>query len=588
MANIMSLSGLKNHPSRDAYDMGMRRAFTAKVGEYLPVYMRAVLPGDKWKNHTSWITRTQPVNTAAYTSFREYYDWYFVPLRLLWRSFPDFITQMDEDSVARSLTSPISQIKGAPIFSSSDLERYIDALRPKNMNDYTENGGYDASDSVGKYDIMGYERCNQVAKLLDLLGYGNWTYRQFVNDITDTEQRTPMLGSHTVTSLSPFPLAAYQKIYQDYLRDSLWEKRAPETYNFDYIVDNPVISLSTLYTTSALSKYTPNLFDIRYANWNKDLFMGVMPSPQFGSESVAAPLMGNQRVDFGRVNPVDPSDLTKGFKADLITYPDKSTTIGLGLPVMALRQAEFLQKWKEIAQSGRTDYKAQMQKHWNVDVPDVLSNRCTYIGGTSSTLNIGEVVNTNLADSDSDADIAGKGYNTGDGFCDFTAKEHGIIMCIYHCIPLLEYTSDGLCREATMVSPTDWPIPEFDRVGMESVPLARVAYGKTFNLDKFLGYAPRYIDFKTSVDLISGEFKFSLSHWVAGLSAKDLVALMMRYQSSGVDGPMYAFFKVNPRVCDSIFAVSASYGGTSTDQLLCRALLDIKLVRNLDRTGLPY
>ena len=51
--------------------------------------------------------------------------------------------------------------------------------------------------------------------------------------------------------------------------------------------------------------------------------------------------------------------------------------------VLALRQAEALQRWKEISQSGDSDYREQIRKHFGVNLPQALSNMCTYIGGIS-------------------------------------------------------------------------------------------------------------------------------------------------------------------------------------------------------------
>ena len=77
--------------------------------------------------------------------------------------------------------------------------------------------------------------------------------------------------------------------------------------------------------------------------------------------------------------------------------------------VLALRQAEALQRWKEISQSGDSDYREQIRKHFGVNLPQALSNMCTYIGGISRNLDISEVVNNNLAGDGDTAVIAGKG-----------------------------------------------------------------------------------------------------------------------------------------------------------------------------------
>ena len=89
------------------------------------------------------------------------------------------------------------------------------------------------------------------------------------------------------------------------------------------------------------------------------------------------------------------SNLSTGERL-LARFPASSHQLESSFSILALRQAEFLQKWKEITQSGNKDYKDQLEKHWGVSVGDGFSELCTYLGGVSSSIDINEVVNTNL------------------------------------------------------------------------------------------------------------------------------------------------------------------------------------------------
>ena len=68
---------------RSSFDLSSKKLFTAKVGEILPCYWQIAIPGNKYQISSDWFTRTVPVNTAAYTRIKEYYDFYAVPLRLI-------------------------------------------------------------------------------------------------------------------------------------------------------------------------------------------------------------------------------------------------------------------------------------------------------------------------------------------------------------------------------------------------------------------------------------------------------------------------------------------------------------------------
>ena len=104
MASYTGMSNLQNHPHRSGFDIGRKNAFTAKVGELLPVYWDISMPGDKYKFNVEYFTRTQPVETSAYTRLREYFDFYAVPLRLLWKSAPSVLTQMQDINQIQALS----------------------------------------------------------------------------------------------------------------------------------------------------------------------------------------------------------------------------------------------------------------------------------------------------------------------------------------------------------------------------------------------------------------------------------------------------------------------------------------------------
>lgn len=52
--------------------------------------------------------------------------------------------------------------------------------------------------------------------------------------------------------------------------------------------------------------------------------------------------------------------------------------------------------------------------HFGVSLSPALSDKCMYLGGSSSNIDLSEVVNTNIT-GDNVAEIAGKGVGTGQG-----------------------------------------------------------------------------------------------------------------------------------------------------------------------------
>ena len=607
MSNVMSLKSFQNNVKRNGFDLSFKNAFTAKAGELLPVMVKEVIPGDKFKIDGQSFTRTQPLNSAAFVRMREYYDVFFVPYRLLWNRFPTFFTNMKDFHHAAGINQSGDVTDMHPYFTVSDVKNYLSQLSQV--------------DSTHRQNFFGFNRDDLTRKLLDFLGYGSLGV--FGNTAGEDNY-----------ALNPTPLLAYQKIYQDFFRDDQWEQAAPYCYNLDYITQ--ASGGSTLHIpVESISLDSLSMFDLRYCNYPKDYFMGVLPSSQYGDESFVP--LGDGGLSTGSVLKltdvafknetgfVPDSVMREAYIKGVGVLPDSSETaarlyvndaemkqkslttlygeLSSGdisqfsrLSILALRQAEALQKWKEIAQSGKQDYRTQMEKHFNVTPSVAMADHCRYLGGWTSNIDINEVVNSNFAvDSEtlSQADIKGKGVGVGRGSVEFDAKEHGILMVIYHNMPLLDYSTDGIHKLNLKSHFTDYAIPEFDSIGMQSVSAIELGFTSTGNpeTEGYIGYVPRYADYKTSYDEIHGAFADSesgLINWVAPLSREYLnayaIAVTERYGSLKI---VSDFFKVNPSILDNLFGVNVG-SDVNTDQFLINAFFDVKAVRNIDYNGLPY
>ena len=77
-------------------------------------------------------------------------------------------------------------------------------------------------------------------------------------------------------------MLAYKKFCQDYFRYSQWQDSSPYLWNIDYYTGTSQDLFSSI-PAAGDSYWTGNtMFDLEYCNWNKDVFMGVLPDSQFG------------------------------------------------------------------------------------------------------------------------------------------------------------------------------------------------------------------------------------------------------------------------------------------------------------------
>lgn len=600
MPNLFSYGSVRNKPARSGFDWSEHFSFTAKAGELLPVYWKMLLPGTKVNLNLSSFTRTMPVNTAAYTRVKEYYDWYFVPLRLINKSIGQALVQMQDQPVqATSIVANKSVTLDLPWTNTATMFTLLN---------------YISTASSGKYNLNGFAKAATSAKLLRYLRYGNCYFTATPPQVgtnknfgLSSKDDFNLLAAKNV-SFNVLPLAAYQKIYCDWFRFEQWENACPYTYNFDYYNGGNIFNGVTANPEEFWSN--DNILSLRYANYNKDLFMGVMPSAQFGSvATVSVKNVGDSPTGTAlllrNLNSQSSYVQSAGNSSNPLVLKVSSGSVladsGFGVSVaelkssfdiLSFRIAEATQKWKEVTQCAKQGYKEQLEAHFNVKLSEALSDHCRYIGGTSSGVTISEVLNTNLESAA--ADIKGKGVGGSFGSETFETNEHGILMCIYHAVPVLDYLRSGQDLQLLSTLATDIPIPEFDHIGMEALPIEALFNEQSTEAISLmgnipvLGYVPRYIAYKTSVDWVSGAFETTLDSWVAPLTIDEQITkLLFNPDSGSVFSMNYGFFKVTPRVLDPIF-VQECNDTWDSDQFLVNVSFNVKPVQNLDYNGMPY
>lgn len=576
MSDFNPLDRAKIPTHRSSFDLSSKKLFTAKVGEILPCYWQIAIPDTKYRISSDWFTRTVPVNTAAYTHIKEYYDFYAVPLRLISRALPQAFTQMtDYMTSAASSTSNTSALTSVPSVTQSIFSAFLQ----------TANTG----DQPNTRDDAGLPIVYGSCKLLDLLGYGSMigpnntakaaiTKKYLgVDALGDADNPLVYQTSQTVNAL---PFLAYQKIYYDFFSNNQWEKHKAYAYNVDYWSGTGNIGLVT------------DMVQLRYANYPKDYFMGMLPSSQYGSvaglPNVIDPNYAGRTVyATGNLNSIikNPANTTSVIAAASQPY-DRNLVIGSDLSALSIRATEYLQRWKEVVQFSSKDYSDQMAAQFGIKAPEYMGNHAHYIGGWSSVININEVVNTNLDSDSSQASIAGKGVssNSGHTITYDCGAEHQVIMCVYHAVPMLDWNLTGQAPQLTVTAISDFPQPAFDQLGMQAVPALNLQNNPGRNVSGSLGYNLRYWQWKSNIDTVHAGFRAGAAYqsWAAPLDGWQVLT------SSGAWS--YQSMKIRPQQLNSIFVpqVDAANCSVAFDQLLCNVNFQVYAVQNLDRNGLPY
>lgn len=584
MSDFNPLDRAKIAVHRSSFDLSSKKLFSAKVGEILPVYWQIAIPGNKYRIKSDWFTRTVPVNTAAYTRIKEYYDFFAVPLRLISRALPQAFTQMsDYITSAASNAANTEQLTFVPYTTTSAISECLSSATAV-MDDANIPYRYGA------------------CKLLDYLNYGSFLDPSSLSKDVVTTAYTGI--SNLDDNLNPFlykksvavnllPLLSYQKIYFDFFSNSQWEKHQAFAYNVDYWDGK------SAFTKQAMSA---TWMQLRYCNYPKDMFMGVLPASQYGSVAVLPssfqPSIASSRIvtntpssDSGSssylINPASGTSVVTNT-ANPSSSSALTVRLNSDLSALSIRATEYLQRWKEVVQFSSKDYSDQMAAQFGIKAPDYMGNHAHYIGGWSSAISINEVVNTNLDTDASQASIAGKGVssNSGHEITYDCGAEHCVIMCVYHAVPMLDWASTGQHPQLMATSISDFPQPAFDQLGMQPVPQLALVNSKNMSGDGSgnIGYNLRYWQWKSDIDRVNGALRPQLAYqaWAAPLGGQNLLTRTGLWN--------YKSMKVFPFQMNSIFLpqVTTSNYSVAADQLICNVNFQVYAVQNLDRNGLPY
>jgi hypothetical protein len=466
------------------------------------------------------------------------------------------------------------------------------------------------------FDNNGEFRWSASSKLLQLLGYGRFDYQNMsFEDFSDKQ----VSGMSHLPNVSVFRLLAYHKICNDHYQFRQWQGYDASLCNVDYITPSGSMDLSAQLQQvdfkTGKNADRLNFLDLRFSNLPLDYLNGVLPTAQFGSESVVSLSGNNLKTStdsnswtFPTNGPSSSPVVTRkssssgstgnlgwssGADGGTILHNHTIPSDAISLSVLSLRQAYAAQKYKEIQLANDVDFASQIEAHFGVK-PKHADDTSYFIGGSSSMIDINPIVNQNLS-GDGQADYKASPIGNGSSKIKFTADTYGVVMGIYRCTPVLDYAHIGIDRTLCKTDATDFVIPEMDSIGMQQNYLfevqapsfdgVKVGFVDDQNFVKSYGYAPRYAEYKTNFDKYNGDFCYSLDSWVTGLPA-DMIDEICRHNLSSMQiAP--ELFNCRPSLCNSIFVNQNNYL-VSDDKLYVGMVNMAYVTRNLSRYGLPY
>ena len=501
-------------PNRSGMDLSFENVLSITTGTLIPVLVEEVLPNETYSLGYMCEAQLPPMATEFYGRIDMRLEAFFVPNRILWAGWQDFMTM--------------------PVYNPFSPEVYRPTHLPSIVRTFKAES-YDAA--VAQYELAGTsvekDSVSPMWGASSLADYIGFKTTQNAEQISD--------GFLLVPNILPF--MAYHKIYDDWYRnpniitplfvrptstenysvsflpyvsrqetDSVvnayniigitgphyWENpNTPEQY-FQMQQSSTLIFHGNAPTTS-INTETPSIFSLHQRCWEKDYYTTAAFYPQAAMSPAS------------------------------IAIPDGASN----LTIPQIRSANVLQRWLERNNIAGMRYSDQIKATWGILPSDALLDRPLFLGSSKFGLYTKGVSNsTYSAESEiynrnpfngAVGSRAGSthGYGKDSLFDTFTSTEHGFLMVIASVVPHAYYGT-GIRRYLSRSEISDFANPLLQGLGEQPIYNSELILdpqlsitGSTvtnpvsyFGTDIF-GYQQQYAEYKYHDDEVHGRLQIT-------------------------------------------------------------------------------
>ena len=461
--------------SRSTFDLSHHQVTTSDFGYLIPICVRDLVPNDDVVCKPSLFARLAPMAFPAYGRITCRVHSFFVPYRILYPKWSEFITQSPSNN-----TIP-------PYFTVSVLRQAL-ATDPQ----FSTTTGLTLP--RGKY-----------GRVMANLGINPDTI------ITGS-------GLDANDRISAFRWLAYYRIWLDWFMDSNLNDHSSMVAAFnDAIKDGG----------SMIARAT-DFLSYRNACFGKDYFTTAKLHPQSSADpslvgvDLATSLNDGLGTTTNAVQLYASGDSSKFYKNSSGMSAVANSKIGQ-FTVEELRAAVSLQRYLERNNYVGSKVINQLLAHFGIAPSPERLDMSEFLGGSNFNVQIGDVTSTapNYSENVDNPSTVSLGAQAGKGIAAaqtesirYHAKEHGVFMTLLSILPDTAYYQGipKVMQLGVTGDALDFYTPEFENLGFQEILNKEVFVPKVaenyqeYDPDGIFGYAPRYAFLKWQNDILAGDF----------------------------------------------------------------------------------
>jgi len=443
---------------RSKFNLSYYRLQTQNMGSLYPVGLCEVLPGDTIQHATSALIRCSPLLAPVFHPISVRLHHWFVPNRLIWDGWEDFIT-------------------GGPDGNDASVPPYFDrAWVFKGLDDY-----------LGLPPLVTGTQFSALPHRAYALIWNEF-YR-------DQDLQAPMVfskaGGRDITTDITLQQCGWEKDYFTSARP--WEQKGP-TVTLPLGDTAPVLGIGTG-------------TGVTFTNQNITVHESDGVSrPYFRSMGPAADSPNAENQLYIEENVADTN--FPNVRADL----SNASAITVNL----LREALALQRYEEARARYGSRY-TEYLRYLGVRSSDARLQRPEYLGGGKQTIQFSEVLQTGVDPAATDPSPVGalKGHGIASARSNRYRRffeEHGLVLTFMSVRPKTIY-ADGMDKLWLRKTKEDFYQKEFEHIGQQEVLNQEVYNGGSTAATGVFGYQDRYDEYRRNWSGIAGEFRTTLDFW---------------------------------------------------------------------------